>query len=186
MPFSGDAFTHLFDWEKDPQRQEKIVNSRLEAEFDGIDTALSSLAAKGFASGTVMLFVQTNAPTGWTKGTTHNNKALRVVTGSVGSGGTIAFTTAFGSRSTDATTITAATMPSHGHNMEGFNGNSDGSPATTGTYLSTNTAGGSGLWRNSTNISGGAGILATGSGGSHTHGIDLSVQYVDVIIATKD
>src|SRR6185295_10619568 len=46
MPFSGDAFTHLFDWEKDPQRQEKIVNSRLEVEFDGIDTGLSSLAGR--------------------------------------------------------------------------------------------------------------------------------------------
>lgn len=46
MPFSGDTFTHLFDWEKDPQRQEKIVNARLEAEFDGIDTALSAVHAR--------------------------------------------------------------------------------------------------------------------------------------------
>lgn len=47
MPFTGDSFAHLFDWEKDPQRQEKIVNSRLEAEFDGYDTALSALAVGG-------------------------------------------------------------------------------------------------------------------------------------------
>lgn len=46
MPFSSDTFTHLFDWEKDPQRQEKIVNARLEAEFDGVDTGLSSLAGR--------------------------------------------------------------------------------------------------------------------------------------------
>jgi hypothetical protein len=46
MPFAGDAFTHLFDWEKDPQRQEKITNARLEAEFDGIDTGLSAAAAR--------------------------------------------------------------------------------------------------------------------------------------------
>ena len=46
MPFTGDTFTHLFDWEKDPQRQEKIVNARLESEFDGIDTGLSSAAAR--------------------------------------------------------------------------------------------------------------------------------------------
>jgi hypothetical protein len=45
MPYTGNTFTHLFDWEKDPQRQEKIVNARLEAEFDGIDAALSMLAA---------------------------------------------------------------------------------------------------------------------------------------------
>jgi hypothetical protein len=49
MPFSGDTFTHNFDWEKDPQRQEKIVNARLEAEFDGIDTALSTVKATNTA-----------------------------------------------------------------------------------------------------------------------------------------
>lgn len=47
MPFSGDTFTHLFSWDQDPQRQEKIINARLEAEFDGFDTGLSSLAARG-------------------------------------------------------------------------------------------------------------------------------------------
>lgn len=46
MPFVADTFTHLFDWEKDPQRQEKIVNARLEAEFDGLDTGLSAVAAR--------------------------------------------------------------------------------------------------------------------------------------------
>jgi hypothetical protein len=49
MPFTGDSFAHLFDWEKDPQRQEKIVNARLEAEFDGVDTGLSALAARATA-----------------------------------------------------------------------------------------------------------------------------------------
>jgi hypothetical protein len=46
MPFTADTFTHLFDWEKDPQRQEKIVNTRLEAEFDGVDTGLSVTATR--------------------------------------------------------------------------------------------------------------------------------------------
>jgi hypothetical protein len=45
MPFTGSTFTHLFDWVLDPQRNEKIKNERFEAELDGIDTALSSLAA---------------------------------------------------------------------------------------------------------------------------------------------
>ena len=49
-------------------------------------------------SGTVMMFVQTAAPTGWTKSTTHDNKALRVVSGTASSGGTVAFTTAFASQ----------------------------------------------------------------------------------------
>jgi hypothetical protein len=46
MPFTGDTFTHLFDWVTDPQRQEKIVNARLEAEFDGVDTGLSAQAVR--------------------------------------------------------------------------------------------------------------------------------------------
>ena len=46
-----------------------------------------------------MLFQQTSAPTGWTKITSGvNNKALRVVSGSAGSGGNIAFTTVFANR----------------------------------------------------------------------------------------
>ena len=47
-------------------------------------------------SGSVMLFYQTSAPTGWTKSTSHNNKALRVVSGNGGgSGGSVGFTSAF-------------------------------------------------------------------------------------------
>ena len=58
----------------------------------------SSTPSAGFPSGTAMLFVQTAAPTGWTKSTTHNDKALRVVSGTASSGGTVAFTTAFASQ----------------------------------------------------------------------------------------
>ena len=62
-----------------------------------VRTAISE--AQAFPSGTKMLFQQTSAPTGWTKITSGvNNKALRVVSGSVGSGGNVAFTTAFGDR----------------------------------------------------------------------------------------
>ena len=67
--------------------------------------------AKPFPSGTLMLFAQSSAPTGWTKSTTHNNKALRVVSGSASSGGSNAFTTAFGSArgiSANAANTTAA------------------------------------------------------------------------------
>jgi len=62
----------------------------------------SAISTYGFPSGTLMLFAQTSAPTGWTKSTTHNNKALRVVSGSASSGGTNAFTTAFGARGINA------------------------------------------------------------------------------------
>ena len=39
-----------------------------------------------------MLFQQTSAPTGWTKDTSNNNRALRIVNGSVGDGGGNSFT----------------------------------------------------------------------------------------------
>ncbi len=55
-----------------------------------------------FPSGTKMLFQQTSAPTGWTKITSHNNKALRVVSGTAGSGGSNAFSNTLASRSISA------------------------------------------------------------------------------------
>jgi hypothetical protein len=156
---------------------------------------LSNSVTSPFASGTAMMFVQTSAPTGWTKSTTHDNKALRVVSGTASSGGSVAFTTAFASQtpagsinvsglSAGATTLSEAQIPAHAHiySARGLHDTSGGSvtaqgvgnPATT--TLSTNN---------------------TGGGGSHTHtvsgsatftgtAINLAVQYVDVIIATKD
>ena len=57
---------------------------------------LSFAAVESFPSGTKMLFNQTSAPTGFTKDTSNNNNsALRVVTGTVGTGGSVDFTTAF-------------------------------------------------------------------------------------------
>jgi hypothetical protein len=84
-------------------------------------------------SGTVMVFGQTAAPTGFTKLTTNDNAALRVVSGTASTGGTVNFTTAFASQAvagtvgtsgstTDTgtvgnTTLTTTTMPSHAHGI---------------------------------------------------------------------
>lgn len=126
-----------------------------------------------FAAGTALLFQQTSAPTGWTKSTTHNNKALRVVSGTASSGGTVAFTTAFSSSSTGSTTITTATMPSHNHT---YSGGPFGTPFPAGGLDS---SGGGAAFQGFT-------INNTGSDGSHNHSLSLDVQYVDIIIATKD
>lgn len=131
-------------------------------------------AAGGFDVGTAMLFVQTSAPTGWTKSTTHNDKALRIVSGTASSGGSVAFSTAFASGlSAGATTLSTAQMPAHTHTMEPMRTFSCGSP-----YFTVYTNNGS-----STTATSGS----TGGGGSHTHTLpSFAVSYVDVIIATKD
>lgn len=128
-------------------------------------------------AGTVMLFAQTAAPTGFTKVTTHDNKALRVVSGTASSGGSVAFTTAFASQTpagtVGATTLTTTQMPSHNHTATGSQGAGGGSGCGSSAIPMTVTT------------------SNTGGGGSHTHSftgtaINLAVQYVDVILATKN
>ncbi len=161
---------------------------------NGTGTLSWATAGGGFDTGTVMLFAQTSAPTGWTKSTTHDDKALRVVSGTASSGGSVAFTTAFASYtplgsvsgtnssgSVSAHTLTTSEIPSHTHSAvalqnfivaQGFNGTGP--------------------------VGGNTG--ATGGGSSHSHGFtnptwsgtftgtarSFAVQYVDVILATKD
>ena len=132
-------------------------------------------------TGTAMLFVQTAAPTGWTKSTTHDNKALRVVSGAASSGGTTGFTSVFTSR-----TITIANMPSHTHTL------TDPGHTHAGAYLKNDGSGTvSPLGGGSTvvNYTGVVTSATTGitiaNAGSGT-AMDFAVQYVDVIIATKD
>ena len=160
---------------------------------DGSITSAKLASGVIFPSGTKMLFQQTAAPTGWTKDTTHDNKALRVVSGTAGSGGTMDFTSAFTSRtltgstgSTTAggtvgnTTLTIAQIPSHAHNFQ-VGGSGSG-------YL-VNTAGGSSAFGTSFE-GGGQPHTHTFTGTSHNHTVgiigDFTVKYVDLIIATKD
>jgi hypothetical protein len=143
-------------------------------------TTWASAPVTVFPAGTALTFVQTAAPTGWTKSTTHNNKALRVVSGTASSGGSVPFTTAFVNQSitgtVGSTTLSIAQMPSHTHTI----------PASVTTAQSPPQRVNILFQENATETSN-----ATGGGGSHDHtftapAIDLAVQYVDVIIATKD
>ena len=154
----------------------------------GDATTQTTAATAPFVAGTAMMFVQTAAPTGWTKSTTHDNKALRVVSGTASSGGSSTFSTVFSNQtptittsglSAGATTLSTAQMPSHTH----------GNGATNNPYQfgSNNTC--------LSNITTTSSTGAAGGGGSHSHSISgsatssaitLAVQYVDVIIATKN
>lgn len=168
--------------------------------------ANSLLYAAGLVAGTRMLFHQTAAPTGWTKDTTAglNDNALRVVTGTVSSGGTVAFSTVMGTTrattsdaagaantdasapgSTDGFTLTTNEMPAHTHGVDGA---TSAAMASGATNVQTTNAGNS----FTTSTGGGAAHAHTHTAThthahatTHSHTSNLNVLYQDVIIAAK-
>lgn len=154
-------------------------------------TTQTTAATSAFSAGTVMLFAQTSAPTGWTKDTTnYNNSAIRIVTGTVSTGGSVDFTTAFASQTpagTVSVSVSAGTLAVSAGTLAASNGTlavTAGTLATSATTLATTqipshthsytnnsfdhsfdygpgSAGGS--------TAGTTG--ATGGGGSHTHSL---------------
>lgn len=149
---------------------------------DGINVALADDRISPtpiIPSGTKMLFQQTAAPTGWTKDTTHNNKALRVVSGAASSGGATGFTSVFTSR-----TITVDNLPPHNHgvNDPGHNHTYAYAGLNSGfTYTPVSRANIDFSMSTSTQTTG---ITIQNTGGGTA--LDFDVQYVDIIIATKD
>ena len=133
-------------------------------------------------SGTRLVFHNSSAPTGWTRDTSINDTALRVVSGSTGSGGSTGFTSALGSPSVSgsvslsgepgsgnlstsisgnvnigSTTLSTSQMPSHSHSFPVRDGGSvyaDADAITTSSSV-TNTAA--------------FGTSSTGGSGSHNH-----------------
>jgi hypothetical protein len=157
-----------------------------------------------FTSGTKTFFQQSSAPTGWTKDTTnYNNHFLRVVNGSVSSGGTIDFSTVFKSTpysftnvsfpggKTDLRTLSVSNLPIHTHGV--FPQNEVGplfetpvAPLTTPSNPVTVTI-------SPTNF--GGTTPSSGSNEGHQHNLsvtasgdvcNIDIKYVDVIIASLD
>ena len=132
----------------------------------------ATVSTQAFPSGTKMLFNQTAAPTSWTKDTTNNNNsAIRIVTGTVGTGGSDDFTTTFGTSKTTAShTLTVAQIPPHTHTIPVSNGATVSSfPTATRNSAFTNTSG------------------STGGGQGHSHNLsNFDLKFVDVIVATAD
>jgi len=159
-----------------------------------------------FPAGTKMVFYQAAPPPGWTKDTSHNDKALRVVSGSGGgSGGTHALSSPpahthdLGNHThtapeTGSHVLTKAELPPHVHttiaynkasiwdtgHINGYKWHSNSDLTTTGDGSADGLAG-----AGHTHPSGGA----TSTPSKNTSGAasaTFSPQYIDVIVAIKD
>lgn len=158
--------------------------------------ALSFVSVAAFDAGTKMIFNQTSAPTGWTKDTVSNDdSALRVTTGTVGTGGSAGFATAMATPSVSGTvgltgdlaagnlavsisgnisdtTLTTSQIPAHTHNFSLTNGTQSGNAAQSHTaperpYSANNQT--SGRFQSTRNLQ-----TSGGSSGAHNHAHSLS------------
>lgn len=118
-----------------------------------------------FASGDQILFRGAATPTGWTIAA-QNNKALRIVSGTPGSGGVNSFTTCFNAA------FATATEAGHTHTGTTSDGTSSIAPAT---VQSTSTF----------SLSNHTHTFTTSAGSAHSHNLTLNVQYYDMQVIQK-
>lgn len=129
-----------------------------------------------FPAGTVMLFQQATAPTGWTQVTTNNDKVLRIIND--GTGGNTGGSWTISGLTSGAHTLTVAELPAHTHTVtvpavgtQGFQaGSSAAAPLSTPTAYGTDNG--------------------TGGGGAHSHTLTADgtwrPAYVNVLSASKN
>lgn len=138
-PATGDATQRIPSTKWVKESGTYVSSSAYGAPLDGqlwVDTTASPYVLKaynsgindwdlmsGFPSGTIMLFVQATAPTGWTKQTTNDNMALRVTSGTpTVVNGNQPFTTVFSQKAAGGTvsghTLTFDQMPRHSHALD--------------------------------------------------------------------
>lgn len=133
--------------------------------------------AEPFIAGTVMIFYQAAAPTGWTKSVTNNDKALRVVSGTGGgTGGTHDLSSPPSTAHSHTQPTHAHTQPTHSHTTSGHVHTTTGHALSIAempshTHDVDSSGGGATLaiGASSAGVSGGA-TGSAGSGNSHTHG----------------
>jgi hypothetical protein len=151
--------------------------------------------------GSVMLFYQAAAPTGWTQVTTLNDYDLRLVSGTGGgTGGTTAYSTVFANQTptitvgsvsvsgtVGSTTLTTSTMPSHTHSTTIPTVIGCGSGLVFGlpqqyTYTSTS------FTSASTGLDGAHNHSWSGSGSAtaSSSAVTLNVRYANIIICSKN
>ena len=138
-----------------------------------IVSIVGSGSADPIPTGTVMVFYQTAAPTGWTISSALNDYALKIVSSSGGvTSGSVAYSTVFGRTATDGYALSIGDLPPHPHT---FNGAAQVSSAASGTAVP-----------NLLQFVSPQLTSETGSGSAHAHNIDLRVRTAAVILASKD
>ena len=158
---------------------------KVNAGATGLEFVNAGAGGGDIPSGSVMVFHQASAPTGWTQDTTYNDQALRVVSGAGGGGGGA---NGFVSRlvnsfNTGYYTITTTTMPSHNHG---------GSNHRHSKFLTSNSSTLVQGWNRGQNLGGtywtnyAYGTTSEGSNGAHRHAVQHNVLYRNVILASKD
>lgn len=143
-----------------------------------IVSIVSSTAVEPVPVGSVLVFYQNAAPTGYTIVSSLNDYALKIVSSAGGvTSGSVNYSTLFGRTATDGHTLTTDQIPSHTHSYI-FAEAPRPSGSTTGTMA---------LMNSTANDPADTGfvISPTGGGESHTHNIDMRVKTASVILATK-
>lgn len=182
-------------WRKAPSVEfaagEIVLGRIYRATYVAATTEFVGLAAAGVEgvlsapTGTRMAFQQASAPTGWTKesNATFNDAAIRLVTGSPTTGGTVGFTTAFAQKGITGTVqshaLTESEMPAHKHQA-------------THSTIAVSVGGGTVIADiQTTGLPSSFFTTTTGGSNGHSHGftggsIDLRVKFAELIIATKN
>lgn len=150
-------------------------------------------------SGTTMLFVQASAPTGWTKSTVQNDKALRVVSGSGGSsgGGVTGLSSTISIAHTHVVDAHTHTISNHLHVLDyttqgsvGLAGPSAWSSNSDGALVETYNGVGGGADRlplhNQTKTDGGGTMSVASTDAISSDLSDFVFKYFDAIICVKD
>ncbi|MFC1794371.1 hypothetical protein ACFL3Q_12380 [Planctomycetota bacterium] len=139
----------------------------------------STWRSLGFPTGTVMIFFQAAAPSGWTKSASHNDKYLRVVSGSGGGSG----------GSSGCAGGHSHTVNAHTHQWLNGNGSgycatyqSDGASSQTFSGMGNEVVGGSDVYHLRVKDMGTSGYVSNTSPGTSSY----VPYYIDVIACTKD
>lgn len=152
-------------------------------------------------TGTTMIFHLSNAPTSWTKVTTYDDQALRVVSGAADIGGNTAFSVVFSPQTqptpgtTGGATLGSSQITAHTHDALAA-GVPVGPASFPNRWPAVYRATASSIVNSGANTVnpytlGDTLVVGVVGGGSHTHSISMTAEnfniaYVDIIFATKN